>query len=213
MVNKPVVRLIVVLAGLLISNTITSAQVTVQTSNLSNVSNAYAQVTDIRSWAQGFTTTTTGPFILKEVSIILGSQVSGAAGFTLELYDDLSGLPGSSIETLVNPTITADTTNTFTSTAMTVLSPDIPYWIVASTSAGVVDWIGTGNLNQSGPWSIGDDIYMNEGTGFGKQSPNVAFQMSIGVVPEPSTYALVIGGACLAFVIWSRRRKSTFSEG
>lgn len=40
----------------------------------------------------------------------------------------------------------------------------------------------------------------------GNENPPTTPAFQINAVPEPSTYALIIGGACLGLVIWKRRR-------
>ena len=80
--------------------------------------------------AQSFTTGgNTGGYTLSEVRI----RVRATGPTSMKIFEDSSGLPGSELATLTNPSsIAANSLNTFTAPSGTTLAANTTYWVYVS---------------------------------------------------------------------------------
>lgn len=167
--------------------------------------------------AQGFTTGSSSA-TLTSVTLSMGPAGTSGGGFTVALYDDSGGTPGTPMATLSGNSDPA-TPNLYTYTASgTLLSANTPYWIVASVpSSGATrnyQWINTGDssvTSQPG-WTLGSAAanFSLNGSSINGWSVQSSFQqLSISVVPEPAATGVIMGGVTLGVLAINqiRRRK------
>ena len=118
-----------------------------------------------RDQAQAFTTGVfPGGFTLTRVDLDLIVGGPGAPIFTVSLYSDDNGQPGTSLGSLTAPTSLIDGLNEFTASGNgIVLDPDTTYWVVIDTS--------TPGDSGDTPWRIrstesdDEDVVSNPGWG------------------------------------------------
>lgn len=116
-----------------------------------------------RDQAQAFTTGVfPRGFTLTRVDLDLIIGGPGSPGFTVSLYSDDNGQPGTSLGSLTAPTSLIDGLNEFTASGNgIVLDPDTTYWVVIDTS--------TPGDSGDTPWRIrstasnGEDVVSNPG--------------------------------------------------
>lgn len=113
-------------------------------SNLTQPTAEYNGVWNTESLAASFTTGNTATF-LAGVSVSLANANGSGGHFTLSLYNDAGGSPGSSLAALSgNSTPTSAGIYTYTNAAPLTLSANTTYWIVASspdaTGPTVFEW-------------------------------------------------------------------------
>ena len=112
--------------------------------------------------AQSFETgTNVDGYTVSEVDIHL-VDVSGRSTSVKIRENNASDRPGTLVATLTNPrTLAADSINTFTAPADTVLAADTTYWITAnegiSSNRANVARVGNGEQIGEPGWAIGDD--------------------------------------------------------
>ena len=112
--------------------------------------------------AQSFETgTNVDGYTVSEVDIHL-VDVSGRSTSVKIRENNASDRPGTLVATLTNPrTLAADSINTFTAPADTVLAADTTYWITAnegiSSNRANVARVGNGGQIGEPGWAIGDD--------------------------------------------------------
>ena len=167
--------------------------------------------------AQAFTT---GGTAMNLSAITLAFNYNGdfSSGFSLAVYSNNSGAPGTLLETLSGASEPNTTANySYTSGASTLLSANTTYWWVASVTPS-----GTPSFNilltsspsgtNSNGWGIGNAYTaVQTDTTFGSLSAvgGRSFQFSVettSAIPEPSTYAALAGAAVLGLAIYRRRR-------
>lgn len=164
---------------------------------------------------QGFTTAATGDFVMSDITMTMGynSFQSTTSQFTISLYSNGGGAPGSLLSTIA----TADDSLApdqgfgqlvFTPATQITLAPATTYWIVASSSdTAAIAWGFTQNTSFTGTGApAGSVLSTDGGVTWQDSSNNGPFQLSVQTVPEPSTWAL--SGLGLLAVVTLRRRLS-----
>jgi hypothetical protein len=144
--------------------------------------------------AQSFTAGAAVDFASATLS--LGTGVGGGT-FSVQLWSDVSGSPGSSLVTLVgNPNPVSAGLYTYTATTPFALSASATYWVVAMVSHTAPDkiysWNATASTTETGDagWSLGDKAmsrFVLGGSPDAWGSESFAAQMGITVVPETAT--------------------------
>jgi hypothetical protein len=120
----------------------------------------------------------------------------------VEIFTDAGGVPGTSLTTLLNPTIdTLGIANySFTPSSLFTLSGGTSYWVVASAA----DDINTYSWKASSPAQNPTGIATHIGATFGAYPPSnsssiiVSYEINGRAVPVPSSLALLgLGGLAL----------------
>ena len=158
--------------------------------------------------------------------VVLNAYNSGnTSDFTVKLYSNRGGKPGSLLSTLTGPPPSGSTANysTFTDPLTTLLNQNTSYWIVASSFAAPGDgfvWGANNRGNNSFTASLAGWSYASGVAWSGNLGSNWTIYgsdrnplMEVDVVgggpapvPEPSTYALFsLGFGGLA--LWKRRQQ------
>lgn len=169
------------------------------------------------SWdAAAFTTGgNPGGYSLDSVQIAIdGILVTDGSGFTLSLYANNAGQPGTSLGVLSgssNPSVAG--TYTYTASSLT-LTASTSYWIVGQAATafpnGSFLWGDTtsSSYTSSGGWTINNatrDISHDNGSTWTATSVSLLrFDVTATAVPEPQTLALAGLGLAAAFL---HRRK------
>ena len=145
----------------------TGQTLTTFNATLDNDGQKRAQAFTTGSEAAGYTLSSIG-FRFKDVA-----ETAAASKLTATLAAESSGDPGSALCTLTNPTIAADTVNTFTApSTCPILAANTTYFFVLERSDPSGNSIGV-NLTTSGNqdstpatgWSISDDRHQGSSTG------------------------------------------------
>jgi len=132
----------------------------------------------------------------------------GNRGGYLWLMSDNSGVPGVVVESFHFDNLPAAASAelvTGVSTLHPLLSPGLRYWLVASADPGA--FLGMGWNNTGGTGLVSRD---NQGPwGFNPDAAAGAFRVlgTVAAVPEPQTYALMLGGLAALTVVMRRRKQ------
>ncbi len=176
--------------------------------NLSDAINGSTNVSNTQWLAQGFSTTTTN-FVLDEVALRLSDKRGDTTGnFEIQVWDaaGASGSPGAQVGSAIYTGLAEnlpDASSLLTISGLSVtLGASTNYYLLARgttlNSEGALQWDVTNGITSNAYAST------NSGTSWvGPRSNN--FIMSVSAVPEPSSYALMIGAAALG-VVAARRR-------
>lgn len=148
--------------------------------------------------------------------IVLGLHVQDGStinGYTINIYSNVGGDPGSLLYTSAGVTISGTTATkyTFAFTGVT-LSASTTYWVVPSIPSTQLQWhdddAAPTAQNGSGFGYAGPNQSNNGGATWQGNGPNrLSISVSGEAVPEPGTYlagALLLGGSVIT--IWRRRR-------
>jgi hypothetical protein len=161
--------------------------------------------------AQSFTTSASAnPFRLSSVSLPISSGY-GINDFTVRIQEDLSGLPGAVVGTLTGTSSPTTGQFDFVSGSLN-LDASTTYWITwgftsGSGQFGSPQMAGTAG---TGDWTFGNSTASSDaGASWFGPNPGYSYQISIqamSAVPEPSTYAALLGALALGLAIWRRRK-------
>jgi hypothetical protein len=206
--------------ALVIFTNISSALFSQQVSNFGEEWGAsYVTPTD-RWWAKSFTTGA-GEYQLDQIVIRGFSGVSNTTNVTAMLTSDIAGSPGTLVQNLSlqgqwgsgGPNFTL---GSFASSEPVSLAPNTTYWLKVR-GPEPFSWaianptFGTSFTGTDG-WSLGAGKFsMNDSswTYDSYASYNYIAVYATAAVPEPSTYAAIVGGSVLiAAFIFRRRHKS-----
>jgi hypothetical protein len=170
----------------------------------------YKNYANISRWAQEFTATATG--LISDVKLNLYRTNTQSGAFTVEIWSDAGTIPGTSqavlktldwsnvaLNDLSAPTHIISFENNIT------LASGTTYWLVVSQASNgpaakrwAINGSGIGNTA-----SYSGTTWTSVGT-----TLNLGAQITVGsAIPEPSTYALIVGISGLSFSIWVRSRK------
>jgi hypothetical protein len=164
--------------------------------------------------AQEFTTGSLSELIAS-VSVAIGPISSAGSDFTVSLYSDASGQPGTLLNQLAGPTTpTSSAVNAYTASGLTLTASTV-YWLVfdnpASGSTVYVQNTDTGGslvTTSSAGWSLGNTEIVPTGSKPYEIYPNAVplFSIDASPVPEPAPLTLsALGG--LGWLWQIRRRK------
>lgn len=164
--------------------------------------------------ANSFTTSTS---MLQLDGIIFKSAYSESpTPLTVKIFSDSTGNPGSAVATLGSAIDVGGGYYKFSPTSALTLDSNTTYWWVASLSGATMTSFRipvTYSVNETSSygWTIGSRFAQSTNGGSTWNIPGIDMvnQFSISAtsaVPEPSTWALILGFAALGGVIWRRRR-------
>ncbi len=192
--------------ALLLPATIGRAQVT--TSNLgAGISWFYEVKSD--NWVGQAFTTDANSYTLDSVTLNMGTATTTGGLFSVGIYSNSLGNPGTLLKTLTGSTNPASDSNyTFTSSGLS-LTANNTYHVVASVSSGLANysWQNTSDTTETGPWVFPNYITLstNQGGGWAQGGTNMIMSVSATPIPEPSTYATMCGVLALGWAAWRRR--------
>jgi hypothetical protein len=162
--------------------------------------------------ASSFTTNSASTsYRLDSVTVNMGTAITADGGFILQIRSNSSSRPGSLVAQLTGEVNPASGLYTYTPTTTITLNASTTYWVVAGVAGGTGEfrWLAAANNNQTGDWTIGNNIGFgtNSGTTWSMQGfPPSLFSVSATVVPEPGAFILALAGGIGTIV--SRRRAS-----
>jgi hypothetical protein len=145
--------------------------------------------------AQGFTMPSTSGLSLQNVSI----PGVGSSAFTVSLYSDSGGLPGSPLETL--------TLGGGSFSGTSPLSPSTTYWVVVGANDNTFHLLQTTSDSSNAGSATLTNQAQDQGSGWSLNSGNY-LPMSVTAVPEPAQLAAAMGIGLFAFALIYRCRKS-----
>lgn len=159
------VRNLVVVGACLVAHPLL-AQVTLISNLDGNDGTQAADLDELRNKGMGFTLPAGQDYMLQHVTLRL--ETFGAVAPVVELWTDVGGAPGASIETLVNPTFAASGISNYNFTsAGTTLTAGQSYWVVAYGVAGAAQY----NWKASSPAQTPTGIASHLGTRFDTNGP------------------------------------------
>lgn len=183
------------------------------TSNLSYLDTSWAgdTITSTVYLSSSFTTNASaGSYTLDSVTINLGDALTETGGFFLRIMSQTSSRPGTLIGTLSGETNPSGGLYTYTPSATITLNANTTYWLVAGvTGTGEYRWLSATGSNQTGDWTIGNNIStsMNTGSSWTNRNfPPYLFSVTATAIPEPSSSMVITTGATMLFL--RRRRPS-----
>ena len=158
---------------------------------------------------QGFSTGTSTDLNVQSVTMGLFYDNSNTLPFTISLYNDASGEPGTVVATSSPVSVGSNDRYTFPFTGLT-LSPGTTYW--ARPAVGVSWYRNFAETaptaqNGSGYTFVNTLLTTNGGSSYGAVNPGYA--ISVNAVPEPASIGLMaIGAAGLGATALRRMRRS-----
>jgi len=176
-------------------------------SNLSDFNNGDYPVNQSSPYAQGRAepfTTGSDPTILVSATLAMDSfNATNNGGFTVSLFSNDSGLPGTSLLALSGPgTPQASGNYTYTAPSSFTLQPNTTYWIVAQVPLTGPDtyynWTFTVNSAFTGlpGWSMGASAssvsFMGWAPSWGPQSMPLRMELDVTPAPEPGAATLLV---------------------
>jgi hypothetical protein len=214
-----------ILLGLLSYN---SAQAQILSNYPADQSSGYAIIQEpsfATQWlAQEFTFSSGVPsYTLTSVTMDISAFTNFSSEFPFALYSNSgTNTPGSLLSTLTltlsTPAAFADSTDTFTPDSAVTLSANSSYWVVGRTTADGTDsisWQRTSVTNPAGTGitgaSFGPGLSSHDlGSSWGGIGNELSLQVNgqLSVAPEPSTWAMLLGGLGLLAFGRARRRRS-----
>ena len=148
---------------------------------------------------------------LQSITLSMDVAADTSGSFRVELYSNSGSLPGSSLGILTgngNPATAG--LYTYTPSSTITLNPNTTYWVVAKVTSGLGDysWNYTSTTTHGGTGTLGG-FSESFDQGGSWSAENVSFPSMFSVtataVPEPSSYAAMLGVAALGFGIFNRR--------
>jgi hypothetical protein len=171
--------------------------------------NGHSDVHDNYWNAQGFDLGSIPPSTLLSNVILSMLDSTGVGDFTVYIYDDNAGEPGSPLATLAGDTSpNAAGLYTYTPTSPLPLSADTDYYVVATVIGGTdtYKWTITGQSPSVGSGETGSST-----GGDWLMSPYWLRRMQVNAeisqaIPEPGSAGLMLAGLG-ALGVWVRRRR------
>jgi hypothetical protein len=167
-------------------------------------------------WLATSFTTDAEAYTLTTISVTLGQQAVAGPVVPRIFLDDSGGPSGNALETFGSQTIDSlQGVYTFTSTGLP-LDPNTTYWLALQAQGSPDDiffWFATASTNQSGVWTIGNDMIESTNSGSTWPTSNAfvgLLSISATPVPEPSPLVLTLAGLVCA-AAWHRWLKVSFS--
>ncbi len=189
-------------------------------SNL-DLSNTNQTTVSDNAWGATSFTTDAGSYQFNSMTArFRGSLDVTDSTYTVRLFRDLGGVPGTPITALQtpNPTVAKGSFSelTWTPQSPQTLSPLTTYWFVfGGTTGGAVNT--TNSPAQTGQWTIGDFVsFSNNDTTYSSTPNGISLQFGINATPtasgspaapEPSSVALIVLPVVGAIVArWKKNR-------
>lgn len=179
-------KTVIIMATLLVC---AAANAAILSSNLTNTSGGSTNY-DGLYLAQGFTTGSSGATVTTIVAHIV-DLYNGYVADSIDIYDDDSGIPGSSLGTFTVASLGLGDVN-FTNAGGVSLSANTNYWVVDTNTD--FRWSYTNDLSQTG-WDIGPSHYWSSSPPYWIESSGNPLMMELQSAPEPlSILFMALGG-------------------
>lgn len=211
---KSPLHLLACVAGWLCALASAAAQ-TVYVSNLGEPPVNGILIASDRWIAQPFVSGTSVGYELDTISFSSAGAFGSPSGFSLRLFSDNAGSPGSSLGSLIGSEPTPSGVYTYTASGIT-LSASTKYWAVLSADTDIATggyfWrlAGTANFTSQDGWSlaVGESMFSaNSGGIWTGSGNNYMLSVSGSAVPEPASTAVFMGAVALISA-WVIRRKA-----
>jgi len=167
--------------------------------------------------AEAFTTDGAAYF-LQSVTVDVDSVEDSSGNFTLRIFTDDGGLPGTMVPNglLSGPGNPSTGLNTYSAAGTINLYPNTTYWVVAQVSSGSGAYAlsFTDSTSQTGSWTIEDwEAYSSDygstwDTDSGVMRMSISASLSTGSIPTLSEWGLILlllSLATFAFLLLRRR--------
>lgn len=183
------------------------------TSNFDYLDTTWAgdTVTKTAYLASSFTTgSTSSSYSLDSVLLGMGVAIEQEGGFTVTIRSNNSSRPGTVLGVLVGEDNPSEGTFTYTPQTTILLDSNTTYWVVAGVSGGDGEfrWLASNSNNQTGDWTIGNNIGFSTNAGSSwsiMNYPPSLLAVNATAVPEAGgTFFVALGAAA----VFSRRRRA-----
>ena len=188
---------------------------TVVLSNLSSTRSSQVSLSATAYQAAPFTTDSSSSYSLNSVTLGLAAATNTSGNFFVAIYSGVSQpttlVTNGQLSGNSNPASAGN--YSFTAGATVALAPSTTYWVVAgvTSGAGVYKW----QTNTTDAYSVSSWLQVPDGFGHsvnaggtwstGTTTTPQVFEISATAIPEPSTYAGLVGLTVLGFAAYRRR--------
>lgn len=182
---------------------IASSALAAETTLYDNLSTANYGNDEVNSaeWLANQFNTDGNTYALNSV-VISYSQIFNP-NFTISVYTDVSGAPGTLLGDLAPPVTLVDGDNTFTASALS-LAANSSYWVVASTfsASNTSNWNFEQGTSGTGVGFVPAHSLISHNSGsswiaFTGYTYKMQVNATVSGVPEPSVYALCLFGSAV----------------
>jgi hypothetical protein len=210
-------NILLLISLFIILSQLSSAQGTLQVSNIGQVSTGSAPIgSDVWIAQLFYTGNNSGGYDLDSIQLLMDATSGSPGGFSVSIYglnSNGSLLPGSNLGSLSGSDPAGGGIFTYTASGL-MLSPSTFYFVVLTTATpiaqGAYNWSAVNSPTINNDWEIYQDYcYSPNGLGWRSNSHQDVFQLAINAtaIPEPSALSLLLLGGGVFLYVRTRKQQ------